>query len=134
MTPDLSAIDWTPLMKSPLVGGVPWAVGIALLTWLLTEASSYFVAPKWRPAVALLLGPFFGWLTAAAEVLDFGAGPASWLRALLYGIVGLLWNREASRIGPLVLSGVGVEPARRDDERGSFALARQLPPRASVTQ
>jgi len=88
MTPDLSAIDWTPLMKSPLVGGVPWAVGIALLTWLLTEASSYFVAPKWRPAVALLLGPFFGWLTAAAEVLDFGAGPASWLRALLYGIVG----------------------------------------------
>jgi hypothetical protein len=88
MPPELSGIDWTALLKSPLAGGIPLAVGVGLLVWVITEASSFFVPTKWRPLVALMLGPFFGWLTAAAEVLDFGDGPASWLRALLYGIVG----------------------------------------------
>jgi len=75
-------------MKSPLVLGIPLVIAIAGLTWLLTELLSFYVPAKWRPATALLLGPCFGWLTQAAELLDFGAGPGSWLRAFLFGLLG----------------------------------------------
>jgi hypothetical protein len=85
--PDLP-LDWSTALKSPLVIGVPLAVALAALTWLLTEASSFFVPAKYRPAVAIALGPFFGLVTQAAGRLDFGTGPQAWINALLYGLVG----------------------------------------------
>ena len=87
MTPDLSAIDWTALMKSPLVMFLPVTFGVALFVWLVTEASSFFVPAKFRPAVAMALGPFLGWACVRLEVLDFGAGPLAWGRGLLFGLM-----------------------------------------------
>jgi hypothetical protein len=80
--------DLAPLLQSPLVKGAYLAFGIALLVWLVTEAASFILPPKWRTALPLVLGPFLGWATQAAALLDFGAGPGSWGRALIFGLVG----------------------------------------------
>jgi len=81
-------IDWTALLKSPLVLLVPVTVGVTLIVWLVTEAASFFVPSKHRPSVAMALGPFVGLMTQATALLDFGAGPNSWLRAGLLGLLG----------------------------------------------
>lgn len=81
-------VDVTPLLQTPLVKGAYLAVGIGFLVWLVTEAASFIVPAKWRPAVPLVLGPFLGWATQASVLLDFGAGPGSWGRALIFGLAG----------------------------------------------
>lgn len=88
MTPETMSFDWTALLKSPLFLVAPLAVGVALFDWLVTEAASFFVPSKYRPVVAIGLGPFLGWATQATELLDFGGGPSSWARALLFGLLG----------------------------------------------
>ena len=84
--------EWTPdvapLLQTPLVKGAYLALGIAALVWLITEALSFVVPAKYRPLPPLLLGPFLGWACQAAVLLDFGAGPGSWGRALIFGTVG----------------------------------------------
>lgn len=81
-------IDWTALMKSPFVLLIPVTVGIALIVWVVTEASSYFTPSKFRPVVAMLLGPFAGWAVNRLELLDCGWGPEGWGRAVFLGAVG----------------------------------------------
>ena len=80
--------DLAPLLETPLVKGAYLALGIAVLVWLVTEAASFFIPAKWRPVLPLVLGPFLGWATQAAALLDFGAGPGSWGRALIFGLAG----------------------------------------------
>lgn len=80
--------DVTPLLQTPLFRLAYLGLGIALLTWLVTEAGSVFIPIKWRPVVPLILGPFLGWGTQASALLDFGPGPGSWGRALIFGLAG----------------------------------------------
>jgi len=84
--PEDLKLDWAPVLKSPFVLFLPVTIVVAFLTWALTEASSFFVAPKFRPAVALLAGPALGWAVNRTEILDFGWGPLGWGRALLFGL------------------------------------------------
>ena len=86
MLPDMPDLDWAPVLKSPLVMFLPVTIVVAHLTWGLTEVSSFWVPPKFRPAVALLAGPAFGWAVNRTEILDFGWGPLGWGRALLFGL------------------------------------------------
>jgi hypothetical protein len=85
--PEVS-VDWTALVKSPLVMLIPVTVGVTLIVWVVTEAASFFVPSKWRPMVAMWLGPHVGWAVNRLELLDFGWGPAGWGRAVFFGLVG----------------------------------------------
>lgn len=80
-------IDWTALLKSPLVLLVPVIVGCSLVVWTVTEAASFYVPPKWRAPFAMALGPLTGWSVNRLELLDCGWGPAGWGRAVFVGCV-----------------------------------------------
>ena len=82
------SVDWTPLLKSPLALLLPVMAGIAAASWIVTEAASFFVPTKWRPALAMILGIALGYATNRATLLDYGAGPDGWLRALIVGLLG----------------------------------------------
>lgn len=81
-------VDWSALLKSPLVLLIPVTVGVTLIVWVVTEAASFFTPSKYRPVVAMCLGPFAGWAVNRLELLDFGWGPAGWGRAVFFGAVG----------------------------------------------
>jgi hypothetical protein len=83
--PDVS-LDWSTALKSPLILFLPVTILTAILTWMGTEISSFWVPSKYRPAVALLGGPFLGWAVNRTEILDFGWGPNGWGRALVFGL------------------------------------------------
>jgi len=82
------AIDWTGLVKSPLVLLIPVTIGVTLIVWVVTEAASFFTPAKFRPVVAMVLGPLAGWAVNRLELLDFGWGPDGWGRAVFFGLVG----------------------------------------------
>lgn len=98
-------IDWTALLKSPLVLFVPVTLGAAALVWILTEAASFFVPPKFRAPLAMTLGPAVGWAVNRLELLDFGWGPAGWGRAVFFGLlagaVAVLGHDRFKAIPPL---------------------------------
>jgi hypothetical protein len=83
--PDFT-LDWSTVMKSPLVLFLPTLLVVAGLTWALTEALSFRVPSKYRPSTALMLGPALGWSVNRLELLDFGWGPNGWGRALFFGL------------------------------------------------
>lgn len=87
--PEVS-IDWTALIHSPLVMLIPVTVGIATIVWLVTEAAGFIPAltSKWRPVLAMCLGPLAGWAVNRLELLDCGWGPSGWGRAVFLGLVG----------------------------------------------
>lgn len=80
--------DFGSILGSPLMKGIPTALVIGLLAWVLTEALTSWMPEKYRPAIAVLLGVGMGYITARAGLVDFGAGPDGWLRAIIFGAIG----------------------------------------------
>lgn len=78
-------LDWSSLLKSPLVLLVPVTVGASLLVWLITEALSFILPKKWLPGIAIAFGPVTGWAVNRLELLDFGWGPDGWGRSVFFG-------------------------------------------------
>ena len=80
--------DFTAILNSPLMKGIPTAIVIGLLAWGLTEALTSWLAEKYRPAIAVLFGVAMGYLTHRADLVDFGGGPNGWLAAQVFGGIG----------------------------------------------
>jgi len=48
--------DLTGLLALPLVKGIPTAILIGVLAWVVTEAGSFIVPVRWRPVLAVVCG------------------------------------------------------------------------------
>lgn len=81
-------LDLTAVLTSPLVKGTGIILLIGAIAWVLTEALTSWLPEKYRPAIAVLIGVGFGWLTFRADLIDFGAGPNAWLAAQVFGGIG----------------------------------------------
>lgn len=80
--------DFGPILSSPLMKGIPTALVIGAIAWTLTEALTSWLAEKYRPMIAVLLGVGMGYVTHRAALCDFGGGPDGWLAALVIGAIG----------------------------------------------
>lgn len=76
------------VVASPLMKGIPTAMVIGALAWTLTEALTSWLAEKYRPTIAVILGVAMGYVTHRASLVDFGGGPDGWLAALVIGAIG----------------------------------------------
>lgn len=79
-------IDWSGLLKSPLVMFIPATAGAMFLVWIVTEAASFRLPKKYLPTLALTLGPVVGWAVNRLELLDFGWGANGWGRSVFFGV------------------------------------------------
>lgn len=100
-------IDWTSVLKSPLVLFLPVTLAATALTWVASEAFTFVVPVKYRPGLPLLFGPAIGYCVNRLELLDFGSGPDGWGRAAFFGffagVLALLGHDRAKEIWPLKL-------------------------------